>query len=204
MTDLVKESQDACAVALRAYGFVPKRRGLLLKPGKSKAVTGWLGLNLSTWELPAKIQINPVVGVRHVPLEAALVELAGWVAPVASVTRPLGYLMPQKTFLQWDVLANGDFEAVGRDIATSVAEFGQPFIDHWSDWETYSSEIGDSGLLLDVQRHFVLPIVAAINGDRGSAEQLIQNELARVGDSRDAYADKYHEFAERFFKKGFR
>jgi hypothetical protein len=203
MTDLEKGSQDACALALKQYGFKARRRGLLLQPGSSKAVTGWLGLNLATWALPAGLQVNPVVGVRHVPLENALVELAGWPAPIACVSRPLGYLMPQNTFVQWDFPAGGDLAAIAEDLAKAVATYGQPFIDKWSDWTTFSAEVADAGLLSDNQRFFVLPLVAAISGDRATADQLVQRERDRVGDGPDVYSRSYRAFADRFAGKTF-
>lgn len=203
MTNLERDGQDACASALKQYGYVAKRPGLLLQPRDSKDVTGWLGLNLATWGLPAKLQINPVVGIRHVPLEKALVELAGWKAPVACVSKPLGYLMPQNTFVQWDFPADGDLAAIAEDLANAVATYGQPFIDKWASWETFSAEVSESGLLLDNQRFFVLPLVAAINGDRSGAESLIQQELGRVGDAPDVYSKGYREFAEKFAARTF-
>ncbi|GLZ62320.1 hypothetical protein [Micromonospora sp. NBRC 107095] len=203
MTSLEKDSQDACASALRRYGFVPKRRGILLQPRGVKDVTGWLGLNLATWALPAKMQINPVVGVRHVPLEKALVELADWKAPVACVSKPLGYLMPRNTFAQWDFPAGGDLVAIAEDLAAAVAGFGQPFIDKWANWDTFSEGVTDAGLLLDNQKLFVLPLVAAINGDRRRAESLIEQELDRIDDAPDVYSKSYRLFAEKFAARRF-
>jgi hypothetical protein len=49
----------------------------------------------------------------------------------------------------------------------------------------------------------VLPIVAALNGDRQRAEGVIEQELARVGDSPDMYAKAYREYARRFRDKIF-
>jgi hypothetical protein len=198
MTGLEKDGQEACASALRQYGFVPKRRGILLQPRDVKDVTGWLGLNLATWGLPAKLQINPVVGVRHVPLEKELVDLAGWKAPVACISKPLGYLMPQKAFVQWDFLADGDLAEPAEDLATNIACYGQPFIDRWANWEKFSADIADAGILLDNQKPFVLPLVAVINGDRRRAEVLIGQELDRIGDAPDVYSKSYREFADRF------
>ncbi|MBX7270090.1 hypothetical protein KIF24_31410 [Micromonospora sp. Llam7] len=203
MTDLEKSSQDACASALRQYGFVSKRRGILLQPQDVKDVTGWLGLNLATWGLPAKLQINPVVGARHVPLEKALVDLAGWKAPVVCVAKPLGYLMPQNAFAQWDFPADGDPAPVAEDLAAAVARYGQPFIDTWVNWNTFSTNIADSGLLLDNHRFLVLPVVFALNGDRRRADSLIVQELDRIGDASDVYSKSYRVFAQKFAARRF-
>ncbi|GAB3809521.1 hypothetical protein [Micromonospora zhanjiangensis] len=197
MGNLKTESLKACGVALRAHNFT-KRRGVFLQPGSSPAVTGWLGLNLAAWGLPAKLQINPVVGVRHVSVENALVELAGWPPPVASVSRPVGYLLPQKTFAQWDFPADGNLTAIAEDLANAVATYGQSFIDKWSDWETFATELDSSGLLVDTEKFIVMPIVLAIGGDRRRAESLIRQELDRIGDASDVYSISYREFAKKF------
>ncbi|MBV1853942.1 hypothetical protein [Catellatospora tritici] len=198
MTSLTRASQDACATALRRYRFVAKSRGLLLQPSGSGETSGWLGLNLATWSLPHVLHVNPVVGVRHRSLEAILVSTAGWPAPVASVCRPLGYLTPQNTFLQWDFSATDDLTAVAEDLATAVATYGQPFIDKWSDWDAFSRDVADSGLLLDHDRHLVLPAVAAVNGDCEQADHLIRQELDRTAGGQDAYSKGYRDFAQRF------
>lgn len=203
MTDLERASQDACASALRQYGFAAKRRGLLLQPLVNKNVTGWLGLNLATWGLPAKLQVNPVVGVRHVQLEKALVELAGWKAPVACVSKPLGYLMPQNAFVQWDFLAGGDLASIAEDLAHAVATYGQPFIDEWANWDKFSAGVAQSELLPQNERFFVLPLVAAINGDRLGAESLIRQELDRVGDAADVYSKGYRAFSDKLMLRAF-
>ncbi|MEU4556691.1 hypothetical protein [Micromonospora violae] len=197
MATLEKLSQDACASALKQYGYTLKRRGILLQPSIDESVTGWLGLNLATWDLPAKMEINPVVGVRHVQLERALVELAGWPRPVSSVSKPLGYLMPQNTFVQWEFSSGGDVESVAADLAEAVHAYGQPFIDKWSDWKTFSTEISDSTLLLDNQKFFILPLVAVINNDRASAKSWLEQELGRIEDKSDVYANSYREFAHK-------
>jgi hypothetical protein len=202
MANLRTESLKACGAALRAYDF-SKQRGVFLQPGGDASVSGWLGLNLATRGLPEKLQVNPVVGVRHEALESALAELAGWPPPVACVSRPLGYLMPRQSFTQWDFLAGGDLTATAEELAKAVSVYGQPFIDKWSDWRTYSDDIGSSGLLLDNERPLILPLVLAINGDRAGAERLVQQELDRVGDASDVYAQSYREFARKFAGRSF-
>ncbi|MGC4896935.1 hypothetical protein [Micromonospora sp. DT31] len=201
MSDLERMSQGSCAAALRRYGFVAKKRGLLTKSLDVKGVTGWLGLNAATWDLPASVAINPVVGVRHIRLEKALVELAGWPAPVACPTKPLGYLMPQGTFTQWDFVRGADLETVAEELAAAVAEYGMPFVDQWSDWKTLSSGLAnqENSLLLREQRSVVLPVVAMLDGDEAAARAMVSEELIRVGDAPDFYSQSYREFARRLF-----
>lgn len=198
MKSLEKVSQDACALALKRHGFTAKRRGILLQAGGDTSVTGWLGLNLASWDMPNSLKINPVVGVRHVQLEAILVSTAGWTPPLACVSRPLGYLMPQRTFIQWDFLPTGDLAAVAADLAAAVAAHGQPFIDHWSNWETFARDLGDSDLLMEHTRFILLPAVAALDGDHQRARQLLDEELKRTADREDAYATAYREFTRKF------
>ncbi|MGW5666738.1 hypothetical protein [Micromonospora sp. NPDC003776] len=106
--------------------------------------------------------------------------------------------MPQNTFVQWDFSATGDLAAVAEDLTLAVATYGQPFIDHWSDWSTFSREVASSGLLLDNVRFVMLPAVAAVNGDYDLADRLIRQELERTAGEQDAYSNGYRDFAEKF------
>ena len=101
-----------------------------------------------------------------------------------------------------DFPATGDHAAVADELPTAVATYGQPFIDRWADWSTFSSDIADSGLLLDKQRHFILPAVAALNGDRELADRLIRQELDRTAGSDDVYATAYRDSATQFHTVG--
>ena len=110
--------------------------------------------------------------------------------------------MPQNTFVQWDFPAGCDLAPIADDLAKAVATYGQPFIDKWANWDTFSAEVAEAGLLLDHQRFFVLPLVAVINGDREKAELLVRQEMDRVGDAPDVYSKSYREFAEKLVSRG--
>jgi hypothetical protein len=198
VANLEKESQDACAAALRKHGFVAKRRGLLLQPCPNKTVTGVLGLNLATWTPPESVQVNPVVGVRHVPLEKAMKALDGQETPWSAVRQPLGYLMPENMLRQWEFKRSQDPSPIAEELADTVARYGQPFIEKWSDWRTYAREIADSGLLPKTELPIVLPVIAALDGDRERADRIIRDELDRIGEAADVYSAGYREFATRF------
>src|SRR5690606_27740771 len=73
-----------------------KRAGDIFTRDLTSEVLGWIGLNRATRGRPGVLEINPVVGVRHQPIERLLAELRGekahpYVPPTLSVH--LGYLM---------------------------------------------------------------------------------------------------------------
>ncbi|GIE88355.1 hypothetical protein [Actinoplanes regularis] len=172
---------DACARALACCGFTRRRHGILLQPEH-----GWLDLRLS--DEGTSVVAEPVVGVRHRPVEKILVATAGWDEPVACVTLPVGG--------RWVFPAGGDLVAVADELAEVVVVRGQPFIDRWADWAALRREIG--GLLPEATRFFLLPAVALADGDRDRARALIAEESARLVARDDKYAVAYRDYARRF------
>ncbi|MBM2623799.1 hypothetical protein JIG36_50755 [Actinoplanes sp. LDG1-06] len=197
MASLKTDALRACDAALGIHDF-KKRRGVYLRSTAASTGDGWLGLNLATWDMPEALHVSPVVGVRYEHLERVLVETAGWSAPLAGVTRPLGYLMPQNSFVQWEFKSGTDLAATAQELAVAVSQYGQPFIDQWSDWQAFSTSIEESGLLAEHVKYYVLPTIRALSGDMPGADRLIRQELDRTGNSTDLYAKSYREFARKF------
>lgn len=200
MADLERRALDACADALRQFNFRAKRRGLLVQPG-TKTVSGWLGLNTATFRLPASLEVNPVVGVRHVPVEVAMLELDNRRPPLPSISMPLGYLMPEQSLRQWRFAPSAHLTAMAEDLADAVARFGQVFINKYSDWDVFSSDIEKPGLLSEHDVAKVAPIVYALNGELAGANQRIYSELSKISDRAGMYAISYRKFAIKFAAK---
>ncbi|WP_436533853.1 hypothetical protein [Actinoplanes sp. HUAS TT8] len=175
-----KRVTDACARALACCGFTRRRHGILLQPE-----FGWLDLGLSDDD-DTSVVADPVVGVRHKPVEKILVATAGWDEPVACVTLPVGRT--------WTFTA-GDVDAVAQELTEAVVVLGQPFIDRWADWPALTREIGT--LAHESTRHFLLPAVALAGGDRSRAQTLVRAEVARLAGRQDGYAVAYRDFARR-------
>lgn len=195
--DLERESIESCNAPLARIGFRPKRRGIYLQSGPDKAVSGWLGLNTATFRMPASLEVNPVVGVRHAALEQEMIRLDGRRAPFPAVTISLGYLMPDKKFRSWEFTADNQSSAA-EELAAAIEVWGQPFIRRFSAWNTFAAEIGASGLLLEHDAPKVLAIVHALNGETPAANDLVQQELGRIAGMNDAYALSYRAFADKF------
>lgn len=198
MSSLKEEALAACRSALAQLGFI-KYKGALLQERGGQA-SGWIGLNLATHGLPRLLKVNPVVGVRFIHLEKILLALSDDMPkrPMPVISKPLGYLMPEKSFRFWEFLEDGDGERVAESLASAVREYGELYIAAYSDWDVFSRDVGDVGLLIEHERAKILPIVHVINGDREEGRRIVETELERVASSGDMYAQSYRIFAEKF------
>jgi hypothetical protein len=187
--------------ALTAHGFARRGRVFLRSSIVPGLGAGWLGLNEATSDLPDRYLINPVVAVHHPTLASALAELVGWSRWGGLPHRPLGYLTPQSAFVEWEFRLDGDLHAVADDLADAVDRWGQPFIEHWADWHTLSTDLATSELLLAVERPFVLSVIAAMNGNLDQATRIVHDELDSIGEAQDVYATAVRTFAARFATK---
>lgn len=175
-----KRVTDACARALACCGFTRRRHGILLQPE-----FGWLDLRLSGQD--HLVVADPVVGVRHTPVEKILVATAGWDEPLACVTLPLGR--------RWEFPAGADLGPVAQELTETVIVQGQPFIDRWAHWPDLVGRIDT--LAPERTRHFLVPAVALADGDRPRATAAVRAEVARLTGREDGYAAAYRDFARR-------
>jgi hypothetical protein len=198
--NLKKDSLRACAAELQALGFV-KSKGEFLKR-YSPSLDGWLGLNLAERNLPDALAINPVVGVRHVALNSILDRLRDDVpvGPKPVVCSPLGYLMPENSFREWEFTSRGDCVSIAKSMSSAVEAFGIPYIERLGDWDFFCRKIEEPGFLLEHEANKVLPVVHAINGDRNRAKSLVDAELVKLLSREDVYAISYRSFSQRFLQ----
>ncbi|MFI1991990.1 hypothetical protein [Actinoplanes sp. NPDC020271] len=175
-----KRVTDACARALACCGYTRRRHGILLQPR-----FGCLDLRLTGTD--ALVVADPVVGVRHEPVERILVTAAGWGEPVACVRLPLGR--------RWKFPAGADLSAGVQELTEAVVVQGQPFIDRWAQWPALVRQI--ETLAPAETRQFLVPAVALADGDTDRALGVVRAEVARLAGRADGYAVAYRNFARR-------
>jgi hypothetical protein len=165
-------------------------------------VFGGVGLNTMTQGLPVVFEINPVIAVRHDRIESVVDELQPELNDKKrfTIARPLGYLMPQNTFLTWEFRPDGDHVSVAADLGRKVVEYGLPFMRQFADWDEVSRVIRTTTIIPENQVMIYRPIVYAIDGDMKIAREMVDQELRRVGDKSDFYSIAYREFATRFYE----
>jgi hypothetical protein len=202
-SNLKKKGLAACAAALRDAGFSSIKSSNAFMQQFMPGAFGWVGLNLRTSDLPRSLGVNPTIGVRHEALERVLIELSEDLpaSPLPIVTRPLRYLMPEKSFRTWMFNAGEEPAPIASEIAEAVTRYGRSFVEKFVDWTVFSAEIESCGFVQEHMKLKIFPIVRALNGDIDSASRMVTAELARVGQSEDFYAKSYRYFASGFLRK---
>jgi hypothetical protein len=190
---------DAVRGPLSQLGF-KKRSGEIFTVDVESGVLGWLGLNHAYRRGEDRLEVNPVVGVRHQGVEHLVAELRGaksnaYLPPTVSV--PLGYLTADRKYVPWLFERGPTTAEVAADLTSAVARFGVPFM-------KASSSLSELRRLIEENTGFAhqlvyrQPVVCLLSGDRGAALCVLEASLAELGGRKDPAAVSFRSFAERF------
>lgn len=177
-----------------------KRAGLLFTIDMGDGFLGVVGLNHATrYRQPGEVAVNPIVGVRHQEVEllvARLMDIEPHEYSPASVVKPLGYLMPEKRFKNWE-FNPANAEAMAADLAAAVQEWGFAFMAEASSLDSMI-RFAEKKFGYDHQLCYTLPVARALNGDVVGAEADIAGTLEEFGSDDYPAAQEFRKFAERF------
>lgn len=182
---------------LELLGF-RKRAGQIYIVDLREDVSGVLGLNKgSKHRSPGQVEVNPVVGVRHQRVERIVADLLGQKYhdyQPATVSSPIGYLMPERRYAAW-VIGTGSSPGASEELASAVADFALPWMHSLSALpelrEALEGQMGH-------QPEYRLPVVLALLGEHAEAGDAVQRTLAQLGTRADPAAELFRKFAESF------
>ena len=184
--------QGLCARGMRKH-----TKGRYSRHITSDAV-GVVGLNAAT---KYRFEINPIIGVQHLPLEHLLAELKERrfhpAESGATIAFPIGYLGPGQMFWTWK------FEE-GRDNAATVAEMVDEITTIGFRYMEDNCTLEKVCERLAVDRHFImgndvcqLPVGYMMLGRFHEAEKVVRDHLHKIetekGPSLEELATKYGE-----------
>lgn len=189
--DILRSTDHMLTVRLQKLGFSRASRGIFERVDPLAEADGWLGLNEAKRD---GVQLFPFVGVRHREVEATFIRLGfPFDGPLGTVQ--LGYLGPDKAARSWTFTGKvAPDEATATDLTLSVERDALPFFERNRDLRTLAESIlrhSDEDL-----RAYALPVVYYLLGERGLAEQAIDEELQN-GES-EAGLD-YRRFVDHLF-----
>jgi hypothetical protein len=191
------DAMPEIARLLAQHGF-RKRKEDIFTLDATEDVLGWLGLNRSTKHRPAgEVAMDPVIGVRHQGVERVLSELRGdafhpYIPPTISM--PLGYLLPEHRFRQWNFQGAGRVNAV-RDLVAAVATYGLPLMRKMTALAALCEGM-EGRLGFSHQLNYRRPVAVMLSGDSTRASRILEESVAKLGDRSDPAAQEFRRFAE--------
>jgi len=200
---LLKAVLRACQRPLEELGM-KKRRISAYALDLSPRRIGTLGFNSGGEHGPyVDLRINPLVGATDILIDRLFQELAGlpshkpWEA--ATVFTPIGYLMPQREYLEWRFSPDRPFEAEVQSMTDAIAEYGLPFMRAHDD-------LGRIIEKLTLRRpwgwphviQYTLPIALALEGRREEADEHMERKLREYLHATYPAAEQFRAFAARF------
>lgn len=196
--DVARRAIDACGANLTKIGF-KKRAGTVYSYAVTDDVLGFLGLNSAGNRPSGPFEVNPVVGVRHQPLERIVAELSekkphGYLPP--SISTPLGYLMPEARYQAWMFDDPTSVDSIATSLGAAVVDYGMPYIREHDSLEKIVASLSATKHSAGDQVAMRLSLGFGLLGDSARARQTIEQDLGDLGDRQDLAAAYYRNFAE--------
>lgn len=193
-------AKAACQRALAGLGL-RKRAGTTYTFEVNQEVLGFLGLNVAANRPTGPFAVNPVVGARHQALEKEVAALTGEKASTyapPTVSSPLGYLLPEGRFAEWEFPDAASADGVADGLAAAFRDHGLPFAQAHGTLEAVVEALASGDYGFPQQNAVRLPVGLALLGRVEEGHEAVQRELAALGERQDLAAQWLRSFGVRF------
>ena len=190
---LIREVLELIGQKLAQLGMRRRTEGVYTCDLGMEAL-GLLGLNRAVGRGQGWFEINPVIGAHHERLERLWDEIMGTKHGIsATISMPIGYLMPENRYKAWTFAFEADDEAVVEDMVAAIRRYGIPFMRINGTLPGIISNLPKYGIR--VYNAYRLPLAHFLLGDKDAATQLIHSELDSPHNPDDLAAQDYRRFA---------
>lgn len=201
LSALKKEALAACGERLKGIGFEGYKGGIIYGLKMRPEFLMTVGLLAALRDEPGAVTIAPVVGVRSGQVQALVDKFSGGLDQVGpmttTVTSPLGYLMPERTYRRWVFRSKEEASSVAEDLVSAVQEYGMTFADHNATLEQLTSTLhakpAMTRLLVDKREAIILALLGNQNGARNA---LFSHRC--IVERGSPNSEEVHLFLERF------
>ncbi len=181
-----------------------KRSAQVFTRDIAKEMLGWVGLNRAVNRQDGRLELNPVIGVRHERVEALVAKLSGvkyhaFTPPTLST--PLGYLMPNKEYKAWLFESGADNVLRVNRLVEAVRTWGYSFMEANRTLPDLIETMVQSGFGYPHQNAYRIPVGYQLIGETRKAEDYINKHINALSTRNDLAADYYRAFAVAFHEQ---
>lgn len=198
LADVVSVAQDE----LKRLGFY--KSGGTYTSRLNDDAFGWLGLNTIAQRNDGRVGINPVVGVRYVPIETILKELVGTKESSTdpTISTSLGYITPDARYQEWLFEpAPFDYRTEATRMVAAIERYGIPFMRANISLEEIIRNLQNTQFASKDTAVFRLPIAYGLSGKVALAVAHVKEHSKEIESRGDIAARIYKEFASRFLSR---
>ena len=174
-----------------------KKKGVFVREFGADTL-GSVGLNTITGLPQQRIGVNPIISIVHQPLNKLLYEIM----PECSVLNdpglrtPIGYLTPEKRYLEWVFDPGIDNITEIDKIIAAIKMYGIPFMESHTSLESIICEL-ERRQFVDIEgKRFLLPIAYLLSGRRKKAIEFVDKQLVEIEGRTDVVAAEYRALAK--------
>jgi len=177
-----------------------RKSGLIFTFPLNEGMAGWIGLNIASSRSDGLIGVNPVVGVRSEQVEILVKQLGGETrgGPSATVSTALGYLMPEKRFLEWlfEQSPGFDYVSEAKKIALAIESYGIPFMRTTASLGAVIENLEHLRFSFKESAMYRLPVAYLLGDKLDLAASYVNDQMQAMAGRQDASAFRYREFAK--------
>jgi hypothetical protein len=196
LRDIIAAMSHTAKSELVALGF-RKRTGEVFTLDLGDDALGWLGLHRSTYNNRGPLDVIPVIGIRDQAVEhlvADLLDERRHAYNPPTVLTPIGYLMPEQTYLAWRVPSLAEVPGRVRAMVEAIQTYGITFMQANASREALMAIMRSRP---ESERYFYrLPVALWLSGQPHEAAVELARAKAQMDQRTDAAAERYRRFAE--------
>lgn len=194
------DAKAACQAVLTGLGM-RKRAGTTYTFDVTPEVLGFVGLNVAANRPTGPFSVNPVVGSRHQELEKVVAELTGekpstYTPP--TISSPLGYLMPDRRFAEWEFGDAASVDATATALGAALEQHGVPFVRSHTTLEVIVEALQSGDYGFPQQNAVRVPVGLALLGSVAEGRRALQREVSALGERQDLASQWFRSFAAAF------
>jgi hypothetical protein len=181
------------------------QKGFIYAWSLDSQFSGRIGFNVTKKLGNGRIGLNPIVGVRSDQIESLVEKLShsGEDRFEATVNISLGYLMPEKRYLEWVFAAQPDFDYVSeaKKIAKAIEVYGLPFMMRNATLDAIADDLEQLRFSFKESAVYRLPVAYFLLHKPELAMTFVKEQLKVLDGRQDAAALQYRTFGAAFLQE---